>query len=63
MPSSSFPRGPRGEYRGHAVKVALTDREYDVLAAESDRRRKSMAALMREAFFASVREGDNDHDR
>jgi hypothetical protein len=57
MPSSSsMPRGPRGEYRGHVVKLQLTDREYAVLSAESVRQQKPMATLMREAFFASVKD-------
>jgi hypothetical protein len=51
-----IPNGPRGDYRGHVVKLQLTDREYAVLAAESVRQQKPMALLMREAFFASIDE-------
>jgi hypothetical protein len=61
MPSSSsMPRGPRGEYRGHVVKLQLTDREYAVLSAESVRQQKPMATLMREAFFASVKDSTEE---
>jgi hypothetical protein len=63
--SIGMPRGPRGEYRGHTVKLQLTDQEYAVLAAESVRQQKPMALLMREAFFASVGEAapEDDHLR
>jgi hypothetical protein len=42
-------------YRGHNVRVQISDEEFNVLQAQASRTGKPMAVLLREAYFGSPR--------